>query len=244
MSNSKFYSNLANYIKAQNESSANRLVMTELGRLLAKDKKDFVEVLRSANISVPDNATDIQLVNAFVDNAPSNRRLLLGASFMIGHKNKTVGADGDSGLSDTGMKATYKVMYDYFDASNYEDTSDVINDDYYNATGEEQSDMLGAVLGGATNIASKVIEGQQKKKFGASDSLAKQQEARQQMIQSIMAQRQAQQQQILAQQEQVAKEKEGKRKQQKTLIIVGASILGLIVIGAVVYGVMKSKKNK
>lgn len=244
MSNSKFYRELANYIKAQNESGANKLVMTELGRLLAKDKKDFIEVLRVANISIPDNATDIQLVNAFVDNAPSNRKLLLGASFMIGHKNKTVGADGESGLSDTGMKATYKVMYDFFDASQYEDTSNVVNEDYYDATGEENSNLVGAVLGGATNIASKVMEGQQKKKFGASDTLAKQTEARQQMVQSILAQRQAQQQQILAQQEQVAKEKEAKRKQQKTLIIVGASLLGLIVIGAIVYGVMKAKNNK
>ena len=244
MSNSKFYSDLVNYIKAQNERGANKIVMTELGRLLAKDKKDFIEVLRVANISVPDNATDIQLVNAFVDNAPSNRRLLLGASFLIGHKNKTVGADGESGLSDTGTKATYKVMYDFFDASQYEDTSDEVNDDYYNATGEETSNLWGQAISGGIGLASKVVEGQQKKKFGASDTLAKQTEARQQMIQSVLAQRQAQQQQVMAQQEQMAKEKEAKRKQQKTLIIVGASLLGLVVIGAIVYSVMKAKSNK
>jgi hypothetical protein len=238
---SPFYIGLTNYIKAQDESNANKLVMLELGRLLATNKKDFIEVLRSANISIPDNATDIQLVNAFVDNAPNNRRLLLGASFMIGHNNKSLNAEGGSFLSDTGVKATYKLMFDYFDAYAYQDTSDEVNDDYYNATGEEYLNVVGGLVAGAlkegVGLSSKIVEGQQKRKFGASDTLAKQQEARQQMIQSIMAQRQAQQ-------EQLAKDKEAKAKQQKTLIVVGASLLGLVIVGAVVYSVMKSRKNK
>lgn len=231
MNDSKFYNGLARYIKNQDQYNANRLVMTELGRLLAKDKSDFIEVLRSSNITIPDNATDIQLINAFVDNAPSNRKLLLGASFMISHKHQTVGFDGEQELSDSGVKATYKVMYNYFDASSYEDTSDKVNEDYYDATGEDYSNAgWGTAVSTGLDIANKFIPN----KNASSDALAKKQDARQQMVQSVLAQRQAEA-------DNKAKVKEAKAKNTKTLIIVGGAILGLVVIAGIIFAVKKSK---
>lgn len=231
MNDSKFYNGLARYIKNQDQYNANRLVMTELGRLLAKDKSDFIEVLRSSNITIPDNATDIQLINAFVDNAPSNRKLLLGASFMISHKHQTVGFDGEQELSDSGVKATYKVMYNYFDASSYEDTSDKVNEDYYDATGEDFSNAgWGTAVSTGLDIANKFIPN----KNASSDALAKKQDARQQMVQSVLAQRQAEA-------DNKAKQKEAKAKTTKTLIIVGGAILGLVVIAGIIFAVKKSK---
>ncbi|MEI7961377.1 MAG: hypothetical protein WCI04_03500 [archaeon] len=222
---------MARYIKNQDQYNANRLVMTELGRLLAKDKSDFIEVLRSSNITIPDNATDIQLINAFVDNAPSNRKLLLGASFMISHKHQTVGFDGEQELSDSGVKATYKVMYNYFDASSYEDTSDKVNEDYYDATGEDYSNAgWGTAVSTGLDIANKFIPN----KNASSDALAKKQDARQQMVQSVLAQRQAEA-------DNKAKVKEAKAKNTKTLIIVGGAILGLVVIAGIIFAVKKSK---
>jgi len=231
VNDSKFYNGLARYIKNQDQYNANRLVMTELGRLLAKDKSDFIEVLRSSNITIPDNATDIQLINAFVDNAPSNRKLLLGASFMISHKHQTVGFDGEQELSDSGVKATYKVMYNYFDASSYEDTSDKVNEDYYDATGEDYSNAgWGTAVSTGLDIANKFIPN----KNASSDALAKKQDARQQMVQSVLAQRQAEA-------DNKAKVKEAKAKNTKTLIIVGGAILGLVVIAGIIFAVKKSK---
>lgn len=232
MNDSKFYNGLASYIKNQDQYNANRLVMTELGRLLAKDKSDFIEVLRSSNITIPDNATDIQLINAFVDNAPSNRKLLLGASFMISHKHQTVGFDGEQELSDSGVKATYKVMYNYFDASSYEDTSDKVNEDYYDATGEEDFSNAGwgTAVSTGLDIANKFIPN----KNASSDALAKKQDARQQMVQSVLAQRQAEA-------DNKAKQKEAKAKNTKTLIIVGGTILGLVVIAGIIFAIKKSK---
>ena len=234
MNDSKFYNGLARYIKTQDQYNANRLVMTELGRLLAKDKSDFIEVLRSSNITIPDNATDIQLINAFVDNAPSNRKLLLGASFMISHKHQTVGFNGEQELSDSGVKATYKVMYNYFDASSYEDTSDKVNEDYYDATGEEEysyiAPLIAGVVKGGVDIANKLIPN----KNASAEALAKRQDARQQMVQSVLAQRQAEA-------DNKAKQKEAKAKTTKTLIIVGGAILGLVVIAGIIFAIKKSK---
>lgn len=232
MNGSNFYNNLTNYVKKQDNDNANRVIMVELGNLLVKDKPNFIEVIRGANINVPDNATDIQLINAFVDNAPSNRKLLLGASFLINHKNKSVGFDGQGKVSDTGVKATYKVMYQYFDASQYEDTSDIVNDDYYSATGDEYSE---AGWGTAVSTGLDMVKGFVPNKNASSDALAKQQDARRQMTQTILAQRQQQA-------DEKAKEKERKHKSQKTLLIVGGVIVGLAIIGGIIYAIKKGKK--
>ena len=240
MVNSKFYSNLTRFINNQDNKNANKVIMTELATLLAKNKADFIEVLRGANINVTDDATDRQLIDAFVSNAPSNRKLLLGASFLINHSNQSVGFDGEQELSDSGVKATYKVMYNYFDASKFEDTSDVPNDDFYAADGEEHSNAVATLLAGAAkggvDLANKITDKRTKQQFGASDTLAKQQEARSQMQQTILAQRQAQA-------DAKVKEKELASKKTKTLLIVGGSVLALGIIGVVVYSVLKNRKK-
>lgn len=239
MNGSRFYSDLTRFVKSKDNNNANRVIMTELGNLLIKDKADFIEVIRGANINVPDNATDIQLINAFVDNAPSNRKLLLGASFLINHKNQTVGFDGEEEISDAGVKATYKVMHIYFDASNFEDKSDDVNDDYYNATGEDfsnvgWSDAIKGIVDVGGGVAGKAMEGQRAKKFGATDTLAKQTEARKQMVQTVMAQRQAQA-------DAKNKEKEQKSKTTRTLLYIGGAVVLVGIIAGVIYAVKKSK---
>jgi len=251
MSESKFHSRLSKYVSANDSTNANKVIMLELANCLVKSKSDFIEVLRSANISIPDTATDIQLINAFVDNAPSNRKLLIGAAFMINHKNQKIGFDGTGKVSDAGVKAAYKVMYNYFDASNYDDTSDVVNDDYYDATGEDEdefynldagslassSNPAGAIATAAGELAKlggKLSEGNQKKKYGASDNLAKQSEARRQITQSVLQQRQDE---LAAK----TKAKEQKSKTTRTILIVTGIVLTVAAIGTAIYFVKKSK---
>lgn len=241
MDNSKFFGELAKYIKSRDTQKANRVIMRELAIYLIKDKSDFIEVLRNANIPVPDNASDIQLVNAFIDNAPSNRNLLLGASFLISHKNQVVGADGESAINDSGMKATYKVMYEYFDANQYDDTSDTVNEDYLDADGESDDEfyyagggLIGSLLEVGGGIANKIMDTQKMKKFGSSETLAKQQEAKRQMIQQIMEQKKAKQ-------EEIAKANERKAKTTKTVLIVVGSLVAIALIVGVVYAIKKKK---
>ncbi len=236
MNSQAFYQDLTRYIKENDQSNANNVIMRELAMLLAKDKKDFIEVLKSSNISMPDDATDVQVVNAFVDNAPSNRKLLLGASYLINHKNKTVGFDGEERVSDAGVKATYKVMYNFFGTSNFEDTSEVQNDNYFNATGEEDysnagwGDAIGAVANLGSGITAKIGA----KKSAASDSLKAQQESRRALLGTLVQQRQEQSASKSA-------EVQHKQKTKRTLLIVGGVVLGLGLIAGVIYAIKKRK---
>ena len=241
MENSKFYRNLTSYTNAHDEENANRVIMTELAKILTKDKSDFIEVLKNANVLVSDNASDVTLINAFVENAPSNRNLLLGAAFLINHKNQTIGFDGEEELSDAGVKAVYKVMYNYFDAAQHEDTSEVVVDDFYSADGADEefsyagwSDAVKSIADLGTTVGGGIMQSQRQKKFGVSDTLAKQTEARKQLAQTVLAQRQ---EQAAAK----AKEKEAKSKTVKTALIIGGAVLGLAIIGLVIYKIKKKK---
>ena len=236
MNDKNFYSELAKYIQSKDNASANRVVMHELAIILSKDKADFIEVLRNANILIPDNVSDVQLVNAFVENAPNNRKLLLGASFLISHKNQTLSADGESEINDLGVKATYKTMYNYFDAKDYEDVSDKVNADYYDAEGDNAYGGGGfaSIMETAGGLAGKVMDSQNAKKFGASNTLAKQQDARAQMQQSLMAQKQ---QTALSKQA----DKDRKAKTTKIILIVGGSLLAIGLIVGVIYAIKKKK---
>ena len=239
MDNGKFYNDLARYIKSRDTHKANSVIMREIAVRLLKDRPDFIEVLRNANISMPDNTTDSQLINAFVDNAPDNRKLLLGAAFLVGYKNQKIGADGRSELSDSGVKAVHKVMYDYFDASKYEDVSDTENEDYYDVSGEDfyNAGGFGDIVKGLTDVGGKLIDKNKAKKFGASETLSKQQDAKRDMIQSIMEQRKAKTAQI-------AKDQEAKAKTTKMLLIGGGVVLAVGLIIGVIYAVKKSKSKK
>lgn len=220
-SSSVFYSQLASYLKAKDKMNANRVIMSELGNLLAKNREDFIEVLKHAHVSVPENPTDLQLVDLFIENAPYNNDLLLGASFLVNYKNQVHGFDGEKQISDGAVKACYKTMRCHFDGSQEESS---------NAGGG----ILDTVLSLGKDVTGKVMDAQHKKNFGASDSLAKQQDARRQMIQSIIEQRK-QQQQI------AADAAAAKKKNQRLALIIGGSALGLLlIIGAVV--IIKSKK--
>ncbi len=233
-----YYQDLTRYIKENDQSNANSVIMRELAMLLAKDKKDFINVLRSANISMPDNATDVQVINAFIDNAPSNRNLLLGASYLINHKNKTVGFDGQERVSDAGVKATYKVMYNFFGTSNFEDTSDVQNDDYYNATGEEGfSNGIGDSIGEVAKLGQGITAKIGAKKNAATDSLKAQQEARRNLMSTLVQQRG---EQAAAKSAEV----QHREKTKRTVLIVGGVVLGLGVLGVVGYMIYKSRKGK
>jgi hypothetical protein len=230
----EYYKDLTKFIKENDQSGAHGVIMRELAMLLAKDKKDFIEVLRNANVSMPDNADDVQVVNAFVDNAPSNRKLLLGAAYLINHKNRTVGFDGKEKVSDAGVKATYKVMYNFFGAANFEDTSDNQNDDYFNATGDDYSNA-GAVAAIA-NLGSAITAKIGAKKNAASDALKAQQESRRAMFDTLLKQRG---EQAAAKSAEV----QHKEKSKRTMLVVGGVVLGAIVLGAVGYMIYKKKKG-
>jgi len=231
-----FHAELKRYIDSKDNENANRVVMREIGRSLAKNKDDFREVIESSNIVVSKNANEIQLVDAFCENAPSNRKLLLGASFLINYNNKKVGFDGEEIVDDKAVKDTYKTMYEYFDSANFEDTSYVVTEDFYSVDGDEYSNAAAAAadpvsaiamaLGEGAKLGSKITESKMKKRYGVSDALSKQQESKSQVLKSLIENKTAQQ-----------KNKSDKSKK----IIIGLSIFGALIVGGLIIYAIKRK---
>ena len=229
MNKINYYSELSHYLKQHDLEKANRVVMNEIANLFVKKREDFIFLLKNSQISADENMTDGELIDLFLANIHNNKKLLLGTAFFISHNNKLQNFDGDSEHNESGIKATTKVLYNYFDAEQY--------DEYNSDKDEETSNVVGAIagaVGGLANLGSGLLAGQQKKKYGATDLLAKKQEAKTQMVQAILAQRQAQQ--AAAQQ----KEKE-QSKQKKIMIIVTGALLVTAIIGTIIY--FKTKKK-
>ncbi len=219
MFNDNFYNDLAKGIRSKNIDNANKVVMNELGDTIATRKGDFILVLRNAGIPVSDYAPDAELVDLFIKNAPTNDNLLVGVAMLLAEKNKTVSADGEDEISDTGIKATYKVMNSYFDGC------------------EEKSNWVGAIagaLGEGAKLGGKIVEGRNQKKYGAAIQQGKQQDARNQLKQSILDQRQKQL-------EGIEKEKASARKLQNWLLIGGGIFLA---IGALAFTLHYFNKKK
>ena len=217
MSENNFYSDLADSIRGKNIDNANEVVMKELGVAISQNKVDFIYVLRNAGVLVDDNASDAELVDLFVKNAPINDELLIGVSYFIADKNKVSGLDGESEVSDTGIKATYKVMNGYFG-------------------NEGKSNWVGAIAKAASSgadLAGKVVEGRNQKKYGAAIQQGKQRDAANKLKETLLAQRQQEA-------ENAEKEKERSAKLTKILVISGVS---LVVIGIGVFAFLKFKKK-
>lgn len=209
-----FHNELSSYVKDKDNENATRVILREVAISLINNKEDFIEVLRSAGINIVDNATDVQLIDSFVKNAPNNKGLLLGASLLINHRNQGVNFDGESELSDAGVKATYKEL-----------------DDYFNCCGEQHSNVVATMVAGAlkggVDLANKITD----KKNASSNALIKQQEARKQLIQNVLA----------SKQKETDEKNANARSQKKILIIVGSSVLVLVLIVGIT---MFIKSNK
>ena len=215
-----FHSKLAQYVKDKDNENATNVVLQELAVALMKDRENFIEVLRSAGLSVEDNATDFELIKAFTDNASSNKKLLLGASYLVNHRNQKANFDGENEVSDSGVKDSFKAMDDYFS----------VDGESYSYAG--WADAIKGIVDVGGKITGGVMANQDAKKRGVSMALSKQQDARREMVNTIIAKRQKEA-------DEKAKAKERAHKTQKTLLIVGASVLGLVIIGGIIYAVKK-----
>jgi hypothetical protein len=240
-----FHNDLNKYVKAKDLKNANHVVMRELGTALVKGKQDFVDLLVYSGIPADINMSDMQLVDRFIENIDKSEKLLIGSAFLVNKNNQKVGFDGEQEISDNGVKRTILVLNSYFDDTPMPE-SDPNEDFYATSTSPMEDDdfhnmipglgqAIGGILQTGGGIANKVIEGQQKKKFGATDMMQKKQDAKQQLTTQIMAQRQAE---IEAKN----KKAEQKAKTTKTILIVSGAVVGLIVLGVVVY-MLKKKKD-
>jgi hypothetical protein len=202
-------------------TSANEVLMHELGATLVRRKQDFVDLLNESGVPAKINDSDGELIDTFVNNIPSNKKLMLGSSLLVNMQNKELNFDGDSKLSDENVKNGYHVMKTYFIDENYSNAVDPVT-------------AIAEAVGQGLKLGSNVQEGKNKKKYGGLELAQKQQESKQAMIASAM---QAKQANLAAKQ----KEQETKSQTKKLVYLIGGSLLGLIVLGVTFYQIRKKK---
>lgn len=224
----EFYNNLINYVSKAQTTDAHNLLMSEVGKSLAKKRADFIELLNTTGVEADNSMSDVELVNRFTENLPNNKSLMISTAYMINKNNSFVNADGTEQISDNGVKLSYKIMNDFFTLDD-ENAVEFLNaDGYSNVAGA----IVGAVGAGA-GLTDTIIKSRQKKKYGVRDIAEKQAESRSEILKSI-----AQQKMLQAQAAQ--KEAERKATTKKILLIGGISILVLGGIGLLIYK-MKNK---
>lgn len=224
----EFYNNLINYVSKAQTTDAHNLLMSEVGKSLAKKRADFIELLNTTGVEADNSMSDVELVNRFTENLPNNKSLMISTAYMINKNNSFVNADGTEKISDNGVKLSYKIMNDFFTLDD-ENAVEFLNaDGYSNVAGA----IVGAVGAGA-GLTDTIIKSRQKKKYGVRDIAEKQAESRSEILKSI-----AQQKMLQAQAAQKAAERKATTK--KILLIGGISIL---VLGGLGYLIYKMKKK-
>lgn len=229
----EYYQNLSTYIKQHDLEKANRVVMKELANMIVKKHDEFLFMLNNAGIEANENMTDVELVDLFLENIHNNKKLLLGTAFLISHNNKLASFDGDLEHSEEGLRATHKVLYNYFDADYY--------DNFCSAEGDEQTSNVGGfgqaiagAVGEVSKLGSGIIESKRAQKMGATDLFKKKQESKDTIVQGILAQRQAQ---LIA--AKTKSEQKGKNIRTALIVVGGVAIIGITI--AIVYTLKKKK---
>lgn len=224
----EFYNNLINYVSKAQTTDAHNLLMSEVGKSLAKKRADFIELLNTTGVEADNSMSDVELVNRFTENLPKNKSLMISTAYMINKNNSFVNADGTEKISDNGVKLSYKIMNDFFTLDD-ENAVEFLNaDGYSNAAG-----AIAGAIGAGAGLTDTIIKSRQKKKYGVRDIAEKQAESRSEILKSI-----AQQKMLQAQAAQKAAERKATTK--KILLIGGISIL---VLGGLGYLIYKMKKK-
>lgn len=205
-------------------NSAHRALMQELGRILVRQKQDFVDLLNESGYEAELIDSESDLVDTFADNVAQSPSLMVGASMLVATHNKEMNFDGeDEYLDDDLVKDGYRVMVNYFETS---------PETYSNAI--DPVTAIAEGIGKSAELASTISKGRQRKKYGGQDIASQKEATKQQLLSGIL---QAKQQQSEASK----KSLEEKAKTRRTLYIAGGAILAISVIGVVIYIIRKRK---
>ena len=202
--------------------------MKRMGQTIVEDKQAILDLLDGADIGIDPTASEIQIADAYLQNLPENDTLKYGTAYLIELKDKS-SFDGEE-VDNEAIYSIYDKLYDFWD----------IEPDGYEAVEvdelEETSNAGGLILGALGGLGNKILEGEQKRKYGALDLATKQAESQQALLAGIMAQKQAQ---LQAQQ----KAQEIKAKQRRTTVIAVSAVVGVLAITATILYFRANRKN-
>ena len=191
--------------------------MKKLGMIVGNDKSSFVDLLDSADVVVSKDEPIANMVEKYIDELPDNDNLKVLTAYFV-EDEYAQSFDGD--LENENVYDNYNAIYDYF---NY----DASQDNFYNVAG-----AIASSIGSVANLGNTALQGRQKKKYGALDTVMKKQDAKAQWVQAIVQQKQAEA-------EKQKQESESKAKRTKYWVIGGSVVGGLAIIGLIVYFVKK-----
>lgn len=195
----------------------NEYVMQEVGRTIAFDPQKIVDLLEGNDFDVDSFITPIQLGDFYLRELPNSDSLKLGTAYLIEKQNSSF----TGGISNENVYSNFDALSDYW-SDDVEPTSNV-------------GGLIGGIVKGGLGVTNKIMESQQKKKYGALDLAQKQADSRNALIQGIIAQKRAEA-------EAVQKKAELTAKKKRTVTIAVASIVGVVaILGTILY--IKSKRN-
>jgi len=214
-----FEDTLVGYIENEDIENANKVLMTELGNDLVRNKQDFVDMLTESGVEADNSMSNRQLIEIFIDNT-DNKDLLVGASLLTQIHNKKLGFEGDSYVSDDGVKSGVAVMDGYF--------NDVVPDEEYSYIAPF---LIKPLIGGIKKLFNKKVNKQDRQRVGAGYQALAERQMREQVA--------LKQKLELERRKRVMEEKKAKKKM-NTMIIVGSAILLTIIVGGIIY--VKTRK--
>ena len=254
-----FISRFTAYLKKQDGKGANMVLMNEIGRILVEDREHFIYILKYAGVAVPDEkftpVTDVTLVNLFMNNVANNKKLILGAAFLIAHNNKISGFDGDQ-ISPVYADAAKKCMTSYFcgpkqssgmGMSNFEGDRESLYHDNQEAPREPKSyadDALGALTAGLGATSSIFNDLSKNKSTNAAANpvaiAAANQAAKNAILQGAAA---AKTQQLVNAGKQTDAQIAAEASKKTKIIVLGVTS-GILALGVVAFVIVKALKKK
>lgn len=209
--NTEFKKSISN----KDVNKTRNVIMRELGRILVDDKQDFVNLLNESGVEADINDSTLDLINAYAENIPNNKKLMLGSSLLTQSKNKVVGADGSENISDTNTKIGYEVLKSCFDSESYSNAVDPVT-------------AIAEAVGKGAELGTVISKGQQQKKYGGQALASQQMAAKSALFQSALDYK---------------KSKSDSSKKKNTIIF--AAVGGVLVVGIIIAIVaMKRNKGK
>jgi hypothetical protein len=195
-------------------------VMQELGKTLVDEKRDFVNLLNESGVQANISDSDIDLINKYADNLPTNKKLAIGSALLTQQKNKIVGADGTQEISDTNVRNVYGVLKSCFSAESYSNAIDPVS-----AIAEAAGKMFEAG-GKGIDLTNTIVKGKQEQKTAGQKLAAQQNAAKSALFQSALDYKKSKAEQA------------GKGKTTAIIAISGVLVIGIIV------AIVAMKRNK
>ena len=207
--NEKFHENFLGFVKSKDMSLSKDSIISELGILLAYDRKDVITVVEGSGVPLPRNPSNENIAHAIIENIGGNRKLQKGLAYLIVESNEPETVSNDTGdILDWVNKAKTNTLTDKekADAGLISKGGDKLTPADKGAIAGSVADAIGSIFGFAKSVK---------------DAKSQKESDKSQLIQAM----------LLA--------KSGGGKKSNTGLWITLTIVGIAVIGTVLFFTLK-----